>query len=348
MVQPPSFGSWQPSDSGGRPPYSQQDPPPGATTSLNSNHPVAPDLPGDYQPPRNKVSNFPCLTCQRKKRKCDCKLPYCSPCEIDFQEMAYREATSDYVARGVQCRYPSPLNWDGSVAPDLPSNFPAPQSKRNQPRTKERNQPRTEEACLTCRSRKLKCDGKRPYCEGCIVDFQRVARLRPDSEDAARGVQCVYDANDPEESTGSQPAWATSSKNGKEPQRQSARIAPAEKTTVDQAHHNTAGSSNTLPSSVPPSSQHHYLSSASNDSANQPDPIQEFAEPPTSPPPPSPPSQQRWSKQRLPPAGPSTSSATSGSAATETQGDAGGPYDTLSNPPGFMPFLRPNVAGVYE
>ncbi len=77
-----SFGLWQPPGPSGRP--QQQDPPPDATTSLNSNHPVAPYLPRDYQTPRNKVSSFAYQTCRRRKRKCDCKLPYCSACELDF------------------------------------------------------------------------------------------------------------------------------------------------------------------------------------------------------------------------------------------------------------------------
>ncbi|CAK9780005.1 hypothetical protein CC85DRAFT_326494 [Cutaneotrichosporon oleaginosum] len=55
------------------------------------------------------------------------------------------------------------------------------------------------QACLTCRRRRIKCDAARPHCSSCVRSFRFLARTQPDPERDARGVQCVFENNEPEE-----------------------------------------------------------------------------------------------------------------------------------------------------
>ncbi|WVQ85870.1 hypothetical protein IAT38_008038 [Cryptococcus sp. DSM 104549] len=54
-------------------------------------------------------------------------------------------------------------------------------------------------ACLSCRTRRIKCDAGKPHCSSCVRSFNFIARTQPDPERDAKGVQCSYadDAPDP-------------------------------------------------------------------------------------------------------------------------------------------------------
>ena len=51
-------------------------------------------------------------------------------------------------------------------------------------------------ACTPCRTRKIRCDGVKPFCGACVRSFNYFARIQPDHERYQAGIQCVYDQQD--------------------------------------------------------------------------------------------------------------------------------------------------------
>ncbi|BEI84335.1 hypothetical protein CcaverHIS002_0409390 [Cutaneotrichosporon cavernicola] len=93
---------------------------------------------------------------------------------------------------------PSPSASTSPKATTGPGDDP-PRNKPPRKLNRSANQLHRNQACLTCRRRRIKCDAARPHCSSCVRSFRFLARTQPDPERDARGVQCVYENNEPEE-----------------------------------------------------------------------------------------------------------------------------------------------------